>query len=214
MDDIAVRGAAMVQPEEVWKPIPGYEGLYEVSSYGNVRSLPRTKSNGKGIVAIAGKVLKPYLNRHGEKAKYGYYLVDLNKNGKAKTITVHRLVALVFLPNPENKPEIDHINTIRTDNRAENLRWCDRYENYHNPLSVEKHKGEKGWNHTSEAKARIRENQPNMRKIEQINLDGVVINIWDGIKLAARETGISQPNISNCCIGKRKTAGGYYWRYK
>lgn len=90
---------------EQWKDIEGYEGLYQVSDMGNVRNVKYNRS------------LKPVLNPGG------YLKVILSKDGKRKTCKVHRLVAEAFIPNPDNKPTVDHINTIRTDNRVSNLRW-------------------------------------------------------------------------------------------
>ena len=94
-----------------WKVIEGYEGLYEVSYDGEVYS------------HHTGKDLKP------GRASSGYMTVSLNKNGKPKSHTVHRLVAKAFIPNPENKTDVDHINRNRTDNRVENLIWASRSDN-------------------------------------------------------------------------------------
>ena len=102
--------------EEVWKPIKDYEGLYEISNLGRVKSL-NYKRTGKE------KILKNTV------CNDGYLKVGLTKNGKDKVFRIHRLVAEAFIPNPENKPFIDHINTIRDDNRIENLRWCTQKEN-------------------------------------------------------------------------------------
>lgn len=106
---------------EVWKDIDGYEGLYQVSNMGNVKSLKWGKE----------KILKAGKNNHG------YLAVVLCKDGKQKTHKVHRLVAEMFIPNLENKEQIDHINTIKTDNRVENLRWVTPKENVNNPLTKE-----------------------------------------------------------------------------
>lgn len=115
---------------EIWKAINGYEGLYEVSNLGNVRSLDR-KCTFKGKVSIRkGCLLKKRIDR------YGYYYFILCKDGKIKNFRAHRLVAEAFIPNEENKTQIDHINTIRTDNRVENLRWVTSKENSNNPLSL------------------------------------------------------------------------------
>ena len=102
--------------KEEWKAIPGYEGLYEVSSEGKVRSL-----NYRGTGKV--RVLKLSVNR------YGYLQVHLCKEGKVKNYRVNRLVAQAFIPNPNNLPEVNHIDEIKTNNRVENLEWCDRQYN-------------------------------------------------------------------------------------
>ena len=131
--------------EEIWKPIKDFEGYYEVSNIGRVRSL-NYKRTGKE------KILK---NIEDYK---GYLEVVLTKNGKRKQFKVHRLVAEAFIPNPENKPCIDHINTIKSDNRVENLRWVTYKENSNNEKTLEKFKGENhhffGKHHTEETKKR------------------------------------------------------------
>lgn len=115
---------------ETWKPIKGYEGLYEVSNLGNVRSVDRYVMNGNRYCLLKGKPRKPYF------ISTGYLRVKLF-NGQGKKYLIHRLVAEAFIPNPKNLPCIDHINTIKTDNRAENLRWCSYKENSNNPLTKE-----------------------------------------------------------------------------
>ena len=108
--------------EEIWRPIVGYEGLYEVSSYGRVRSLDRYVK-GKSYRLHKGKVLSPGKNSRG------YLSAVLSYNGKHKAITVHRLVAETFLPNPDNLPEINHKDEDKTNNSVDNLEWCDRSYN-------------------------------------------------------------------------------------
>ena len=136
--------------EEIWKPIKEFEGYYEVSNIGRVRSL-NYKRTGKE------KILK---NIEDYK---GYLEVGLTKNGKRKQFKVHRLVAEAFIPNPENKPCIDHINTVKSDNRVENLRWVTYKENSNNEKTLEKFKGENhhffGKHHTEETKKKISEAQ-------------------------------------------------------
>ena len=140
-----------------WKKIEGYEN-YSVSSNGDVRN------------DETGIILKVYYNQ-------GYQLIKLRKNGKRKMFRVHRLVAQAFIPNPENKPCVDHINTIRDDNRVENLKWVTHKENMNNPLSrknsSESKKGEKnywyGKQHTKDTKEKMSEakkgeNNPNYGK--------------------------------------------------
>lgn len=116
---------------EVWKPIKGYEGLYEVSNLGNVRSVDRYVTNGKGYCLLKGKPKKALPHSKG------YLIVGLWINNQIKLHLVHRLVAEAFIPNPNDLPCIDHINTIKTDNRVENLRWCSYKENSNNPLTRE-----------------------------------------------------------------------------
>lgn len=113
---------------EKWKPIPGYEGLYEVSSYGRVRSLERYKSNNGGLQLIKEKILKPH------NTKKGYLTVQLCN----KKFTVHRLVAQAFIPNPDNLPMINHLDEDKTNNVADNLEWCDAKYNSNYGTSIER----------------------------------------------------------------------------
>lgn len=110
--------------EEIWKDIPSYEGMYQVSSFGRIRSLSRnlmyvrhcsTKSC-EVVYHLNGKILK-------QTASNGYLCVTLNKNGRSRYKAVHKLVALMFVPNPENKPVVDHVDGNRSNNHFENLRW-------------------------------------------------------------------------------------------
>lgn len=109
---------------EVWKPVKGYEGFYEVSNFGNVRSLDRyvEQKQHSGTMfkrLYKGKLLKP------RKTNSGYFLVTL----KSKQVLVHRLVATAFIPNPDNKPCVNHIDSCRTNNHANNLEWVTQSEN-------------------------------------------------------------------------------------
>lgn len=102
--------------EEIWKPVVGYEGLYEVSSYGRVRSLDRYDSRNR---FLKGRILR--LNDDGK----GYLRVQLSSNGKAKMYSVHRMVAVAFLPNPDNLPEVNHRDENPSNDNVDNLEWCD-----------------------------------------------------------------------------------------
>ena len=109
---------------ELWKPVQRYEGLYEVSNMGNVRSLDRTVPHKRlGEQKRRGKMLSPRLD------SYGYPQVILSRNGCVQLFCVHRLVGEAFLSNPEDKPCINHLNGIKADNRAENLEFCTYSEN-------------------------------------------------------------------------------------
>lgn len=175
---------------EIWKDIPGYENLYQISSTGRVKSL---NYRGTG----EEKVLNPGLNSRG------YCFVFLCKNGEKKNFNIHRLVALSFIPNPENKPCIDHINGDRLDNRVENLRWCTQKENSNFPLA-RKNNSDSKLNHPKKSKAIL--------QIDKVT--GEVINEFPSAKEAARQLEIYQGGISHCCNGKYNTAYGYIWRYK
>lgn len=109
---------------EVWKDVLGYENYYQISSHGRIRSVQRSiiYKNGKHY-NYESKFLKLLID------KYGYYRVNLNKDNKMSTQNIHRLVAIHFIPNPENFLQINHINGIKSDNKVENLEWCDTYHN-------------------------------------------------------------------------------------
>ena len=158
---------------ETWLPVAGYENLYEVSSLGRVRSL------------VSGRVMRPAKNR------YGYLKVNLYKNGKHKTHTVHRLVATAFLENPLNLPQVNHKNERKDDNRVENLEWCDaRYNCTYGSLA------------------------DRVREVYQYDLDGAPVACYPSVMEAERQTGVNSGAITLCANRKRKTQGGYQWRYE
>lgn len=110
--------------EEIWKDIPNFENYYEVSTLGNIKSKSRNITNTLGRTYFyESKPLKTQIDR------YGYVKVELNKNGKPYYFTIHRLVALTFIPNLKNLDQVNHINAIKTDNRVENLEWCNNQQN-------------------------------------------------------------------------------------
>lgn len=121
--------------KEKWKDVDGYKGLYQVSNLGRVKSLERLKNKGNHKEKVYEKILKIAYNHKG------YPITYLYKNGERKTISVHRLVAIAFLSNPNNLPQVNHINGIKTDNRPCNLEWCTNEYN-------QKHAQENGLNHT------------------------------------------------------------------
>lgn len=127
----------------------------------------------------------------------GYYMVGISDKGVTKHYLVHRLVAEAFIPNPENKPVVDHINTIKTDNRVVNLRWSTRPENQNNPISLMNFK--------------ISHSKP----VCQCDLNDNVIKVWESGKVAAKELNLYASQISGCCRGKEhfKTCGGFKWHF-
>ena len=121
---------------EVWKDIKGYEGLYQVSNKGRVKSLDRYANNNGTLQFRPERILKQNIQKVGRSRRC---TVTLSKESKIKRIRVHRLVAEAFIPNPENKPQIDHIDTNMENNNVENLRWVTPKENMNNPLTRKRH---------------------------------------------------------------------------
>lgn len=209
-----IRPTSLPSSEE-WKAVKGYEGIYEISSTGLLRTLK------------TGHIKSPSLGNNG------YYYFNISKGNKQKRVTLHRLLANAFIPNPENKPCIDHINTIKTDNRLENLRWCSCKENCNNPLSIthssESHKGQtktpesiekwkqsrNKWKRTRSYESFIsRLVQTRSKPIIQIGKDGEEIQVFPSVREAARNIGKRPSNIFGVLSGKQKTAGGYRWKYQ
>ena len=109
---------------ENWKDIKGYENLYQISDFGNVKSIEKKSNGTRGRINIRHSINhKPFLT------KKGYNTVKLRKNGHSKSFLVHRLVAINFIPNIHNKSQVNHINSIKTDNSVTNLEWCTASEN-------------------------------------------------------------------------------------
>lgn len=163
---------------EEWRPVVGYEGLYEVSNLGHVKRVFH---------------MKPH------KKKHGYAVVSLYKNGVAKSFSVHRLVATAFIPNPEGKPQVNHIDECTTNNRVDNLEWVTPKEN----------------NNWGTRIARITNKNGSKTPVLQVDLDThEVIAEFPGQSAAARATGISVSCINAVLKGRQQHAGGYFWLYK
>jgi len=184
--------------EEIWKDIAGYEGKYQVSNLGRVRSLPRThdiirEKNGSFVYHRKGKMLAPRIDR------YGYQHVNLYDNEQhMKRHPVHRLVAKAFIPNPEHLPTVNHKDENKQNNRADNLEWMSISEN--------NNYGTRG-QRIGMANARKR------KAVVQLNMDGREVNRFVSLNEASRLTGISLGSIGKCANGENHSAGGYRWRF-
>ena len=180
--------------EEIWKDIDGYEGLYQVSSLGNVRSL---NYGGRGYTGL----LTPKCNNRGR------LWVELKNGGIKKTAQIHRLVGATFIPNPGKLPQINHKDENPKNNVVENLEWCTA--SYNTRYSVDRHPerykrggghGHRAWKHGDV-------------KIVQLSESGEVVRIWAGTPEIIKNTKWRTSSITSCCFGKRKTAYGFKWQF-
>ncbi len=166
-----------------WREVVGYEGLYLVSDEGEVYSLPRVLNNGRGSFVRRGQMLKP-----GKRGRYGvlYKFVVLSDGEKTRQLSVHRLVADAFVPNPSGFDVVNHIDRNSLNNRADNLEWC-----------TQQYNNEYGHN----------------RPVCQYTLDGELVARYKNIVSASKITHISRTAINNALTGWSKTAGRYIWEY-
>ena len=212
---------------EIWKDVQGYEGLYQVSNLGRVKSLGRNVKKPllkSGYCWQEERILKPH------KTKYGYLNVRLCKDSRTKDFQIHRLVAIAFIPNPENKPQIDHINADKTNNTVNNLRWVTCKENINNPLTLVKKIGKNnylyGKNLSEETKQKIRKahlgkkiseetkeklrgkNNPRSRSIKNLNTN----EVFDSVRNAGKKYGVHHSSILYA-IKHNGKCSGCKWEY-
>jgi len=177
---------------EVWKDVKGFEDYYQISNLGRLKRKI-------GVQAKKERILKQIDNGNG------YKCVCLSKNGKILRMYVHRLVAINFLENKDNKEEVNHIDGVRSNNVLTNLEWVTRSENHYHRYKVLKQRGvnygktgEKNWK---------------SKPVKKLDLNNNVLKIYPGVMEAMRQTGINESSIRSCIYGKSKTAGGYKWQY-
>lgn len=175
--------------EEIWKDIEGYEGLYQVSNIGRVKSLKRTVNHKRlGVYTINERILSA-----ADKG-LGYMVVGLSKNGKTKTLRVHRLVAKAFIPNPKKFDLINHKDKNTSNNIVSNLEWCD-YQ-YNNTYA----------DHSEVSSIAL------SKPVIQYTMDGKFVARYYGAVEAEKKTGICRTCIRDCCRGKLQSSGGFRWK--
>lgn len=188
---------------EIWKDIEGYEGLYQVSNLGRIKSFKTSKP----------KIMK------NQSDNRGYLQIGLIKDKKRKNFKIHRLVAEAFIENEFKKPQINHINEDKTDNRAINLEWVNQSENINYGSCQIRRRlkiiGKKKKNSTEIARkmieTKIKNNTLNNKRIPVKCLDENIK--FNSTKEAAEYFGIRASEITACCRGKRKSCGGHRWEY-
>ena len=195
----------MLENKEIWKDIKGYEGKYQVSNFGRVWSIKNQK------------YLKYWVNR------CGYHLVGLrSKNGKQKHEQIHRLVALAFIENPNNYPQVNHKDENKGNNCVENLEWVTAKQNCNygtrTERAAEKIRGENhylyGKHLSEEHRAHVIDSSTKSEEVCQIDIEtNTIVNTFKSMREAERQTGVKYQHIWRVCNHKRKSAGGYFWCY-
>lgn len=177
--------------EEIWRSVKGYEELYQVSNYGQIRSVDRFvgyRYKGKQRI-YKGRLLK-------QVERNGYLSVSLSKGNNIKQKSIHRLVAEAFLPNPSNLPLVNHIDENKKNNMVSNLEWCSCAYN------------------TNYGSGRKKQAESQQKVVLQYDKDGNLLNQYPSATIAALKNGYNLKTISQCCRGRTKSAYNYIWRYR
>lgn len=184
--------------QEIWKDIQGWEGIYQVSNLGKIKSLKRQTKNQFGKEDAIRKL---------DKTKNGYLLVMLRDGCKNKNVAVHRLVAQAFLANPHNYPVINHIDGVKTNNVLENLEWCTYSYNSKHNYKIGLQKGK------TNNKGKFGELATFKRPVVQMDLNGNVLAKYITLTEACKATGADRSHMAKVCRGKLKKTAGYRWAY-
>lgn len=187
--------------KEIWKDVEGYDGVYQVSSKGRVKSLDTIRWNGQAFYMKKGRILKQKLDDKG------YYRINLYHDGKCRTYLVSRLVAQAFISNPNNLKLVGHDNDVKTDNTVENLYWTDYSENAtHNGVHERV---------TAKRQLKINDIADALSKpvIGRSDTNGNTVLRFKSAHEAQRN-GFLSCKISMCCNGKRKKHGGFTWEFE
>lgn len=177
--------------KEIWRDIPGWEGFYQVSNKGNVVSLNYNRTGQRRL-------------RIPRIGKGGYLYVVLHKNGVSKTMKIHRLVAITFIPNPNNLPQINHKDENKLNNNVENLEWCD--SSYNNKYGSRPRKVLDAHKRNGSSKSE--------RPVVKIDRSGTIVDEFISISDAARRSGVRRESLRDCVLGRQHTCVGYFWKYK
>lgn len=182
--------------KEIWKDVPGYEGLYQVSNLGRIRSYEKYKRAGRhtSVYYCPSKIIKSF------SAGVGYQRVNLFKDRKGRQLSVHRLVAMAFIPNPDNLPQVNHKDEDKTNNRLDNLEWC-----------TAKYNSNYG-THPYRLTVKGRKKPKKSKEVGQYTKSGELIGTYPSICEASRKAKVDRGSISNAINGRYLQAGGYYWR--
>lgn len=191
---------------EIWRDIKGYEGLYQVSSIGRVKSLERKKQNHSKLQIVTEKIKQPH--QQFGKYKNEYLVVNLYKNNKGKNMFVHRLVAEAFLDNFNKELEVNHKDGNKQNNCIENLEMLTRSENQKHAYEVLGKKRNKA------LLGIVGYNNKTSKPVRQYDMQGNFIKEYGSAKQASIETSICYASIKKARCGEQKQAGGYVWKYE
>lgn len=183
--------------KEIWKEIPKTEGIYCISNYGRLKTKQKKIKSGiknNDFVIRKEQILRNQIN------KLGYNHCSIKIDGVNKNVNIHRLVAELFIPNPMNKSQVGHKDENPRNNRVDNLIWLTVKENIN-------------WGTRKEKCRQIMLNKKTGKKVKKYDLNGIFIEEYNSVKIAAKENNMCRSQITNCCNGKYKKAAGYIWKW-